>query len=65
MNRFITYSRKAPSVLFCVAIYRDDRAYSGYGAIAWSNSQFGRAARVARQMSQDSLVHSSIIRKLS
>jgi hypothetical protein len=62
MNRFITYARKAPNVPFHVAIYRDDRAYSGYGAIAWSNIRIGR---VAHQITQDSLVYSPKIRKLS
>ncbi len=58
MNRFIHFAKKSPSVPFRVAIYRDDRAYSGYIAVRYPTLLF-------RQIAQNSFFNDAPVRKLN
>lgn len=58
MNRFIHFAQKSSPVPFRVAIYRDDRAYSGYLAVCYPNSLF-------RQVAQNSFFNDAPVRKLN
>ena len=62
MNRFIQLSRKQPSVPFQVAIYRDNRTWSGYAAVCIGG--LGSTSR-PRPVAQEQTFNDVSIRKLN
>lgn len=62
MNRFIEFAKRSQSVPFQIAIYRDDRTYSGYATVCFSKTW---TALRSRQVTQDRLFDNSPVRKLN
>jgi hypothetical protein len=62
MNRFIQLSRKQPSFPFQVAIYRDDRTWSGYAAVSFTKAV---AASQSRQVAHDRVFNDTPVRNLN
>lgn len=62
MNRLIEFAKRSQSVPFQIAIYRDDRTYSGYAMVSFSKTW---TVLRSRQVTQDRRFDNLPVRELN